>query len=63
MPLDKHSPEVRHITDQMRGMVEKKRDSLERPAQDLTSTNVNRGFLKGLRWAIDLIEGTEEENE
>ena len=60
MALDTLSPKVTDLLAELRGHIELKRDGLER-LKSRDDTNFLRGQIKGLRLAITLIEGPEED--
>lgn len=60
--LDKHSPAVVKITNEIRVEIDRLHGTLERIGKSPDEYDVARGQIKALRWTLNQIEG-EPDNE
>jgi hypothetical protein len=63
MSLDILSPDIHHLVANIEADIEKKRNALERPDKDAIATALLRGHIKGLRSALDHINGDHEDDD
>lgn len=61
--LDKHSPPVRKLLDDIDAEITRLHTSMERVGRTENETNIARGQIKALRWIVKQIEGEPQETE
>ena len=61
--LDRHSPPVRKLLDEIDEKIEGHHTSLERIGRSTSDHDVSRGQIKALRWVMTQIVGESQETE
>ena len=61
--LDKHSPPVRQLLDDIDAQIAGFHGSLEKTGKTPAEHDVTRGKIKALRWVVTQIVGVPQENE